>query len=223
MEARYTKFWADLGENKARELCGREGVGYDQSEAMAEKDHIALTSTISLYDHLASRRNGPILEVGCGTGRLLEQTARQFPFRQVFGCDICKAAIELACVRRNQTGLGNINLGLMSDPITPCLYNKGFYSNIYMFDVISAIPTMGILERLVMNLRYVLSHEGILVTNVKLGQPIRPYAQRGLRFDKIGDLLDVFKKCGFRSVSLGADTDETGNKTIVRLVAGDPR
>lgn len=207
---KYLGYWCNMGEDEARLVCGRDDVGYDQSEALASKDLKALTGWARTYEALDSRRNGPILDLGCGTGRLLMPMAREFAFRQIYGCDISKPAIELACARREKAGAGNVSLGLMSDPTTPCPYNKGFFSNIIMFDVLSSIPSEDIAVALLQQAKYCLSIDGILAANARMGEPIKPSGSRGLRFQSTDQIIDLFDRAGLKGVTLWHDSRATG-------------
>ncbi|WP_019611953.1 class I SAM-dependent methyltransferase [Thioalkalivibrio sp. AKL7] len=95
------------------------GVGYEHytrfHEVMAEDSGQSVLSSLEsdilplvpgLTDHL--ERGIQVLDIGCGSGRILNQLATLYPHSRFTGLDLSTEAIERARAETRATGLGNV-------------------------------------------------------------------------------------------------------------------
>ena len=77
--------------------------GYDQIARFYDIEHDGLTDDLLMYENLARRCGSPVLELGCGTGRVALHLARAG--FQVTGLDTSKGMLALARHKLVRAGL----------------------------------------------------------------------------------------------------------------------
>jgi SAM-dependent methyltransferase len=77
--------------------------GYDKIARFYDVEHDALTDDLFMYENFARRCGGPILELGCGTGRVALHLARAG--FEVIGLDISSAMLAMARSKLGRAGL----------------------------------------------------------------------------------------------------------------------
>ena len=77
--------------------------GYDKIARFYDIEHDALTDDLFMYESFARRCGSPVLELGCGTGRVALHLA-QAGF-EVIGLDVSSAMLDLARSRLGRAGL----------------------------------------------------------------------------------------------------------------------
>ncbi|UCC61952.1 MAG: class I SAM-dependent methyltransferase [Anaerolineae bacterium] len=77
--------------------------GYDKIARFYDIEHDALTDDLFMYESFARRCGSPVLELGCGTGRVALHLA-QAGF-EVIGLDVSSAMLDLARSKLGRTGL----------------------------------------------------------------------------------------------------------------------
>jgi SAM-dependent methyltransferase len=120
---------------------------------------------LALYTSLAKRQGSPVLELACGTGRILASLAREG--FEVYGVDISPEMLEVAKARAEKEGLaGRIHLlqGDISDPPIPAGIKFGLAfaainSFQYLLDVRWQVQALEAVGRL-------LADEGLLVLDM---------------------------------------------------------
>ncbi len=96
-----------------------------------------------LLANLAPESNGKILEIGCGTGRNLISTAKQYKNVQLFGFDISSAMLETAAQSINKAGLSkNIHICQADATIfeSKVLFGIEGFERVYISYTLSMIP-----------------------------------------------------------------------------------
>jgi 2-polyprenyl-3-methyl-5-hydroxy-6-metoxy-1,4-benzoquinol methylase len=98
-----------------------------------EKEHWWFTARLGILLHFLHHRLQPsskmrVLDVGCGTGAILEEFSRRF---EAFGIDPSEQAIEFC----RQRGLTNVWAGLLDDFPADRMFDL-----VTMFDVVEHVP-----------------------------------------------------------------------------------
>lgn len=78
---------------------------YDQFAWYYERDYYDYTEDVPLYREMARRTGGPILEIMCGTGRILVPLAEDGYF--ITGVDISRAMLDIARHKADEAGLSS--------------------------------------------------------------------------------------------------------------------
>lgn len=96
-----------------------------------------------LLDDLRPPPGGTILEVGCGTGRNLILTARQYPEAQLFGFDISQMMLETAEQNISRIGFADrirVAQGDASDFDAQALFGAPHFDRVFVSYAVSMIP-----------------------------------------------------------------------------------
>jgi SAM-dependent methyltransferase len=137
---------------------------YEKLARFYDLDHAHLTADLIFYSHLARQADGPVLEVGCGSGRLLLPLLEAGV--EVAGIDTSPAMLALARQRVGDRAL--LIEGDMRTATLPGLYDLVIISiNTFMH-----LQTTGDQLAALTNLRRYLVEDGQLVIDLPSGDEL---------------------------------------------------
>jgi len=143
-----------------------------------------------LHEHLGSFSDKKVLDIGCGTGRLMEFFARDF--ESVDGIDISDVMVERG--RERLKDLKNVRFTVGDGVSYPFPDNS--FDLVFSYIVFQHMPSEEVVQKNFEEVRRVLKPTGIAKIQIRGNQPVRKGTWfYGPSFDnkKARDLMDVTK------------------------------
>ena len=127
------------------------------------------TDDLDLFSRLADERSGPILDVGCGTGRVLTHLARQG--HQVHGIDNDRAMLDRLELNLEQTPQLGKNLSVTHADVLEYEYELKFGLILLTYNVLMHFHEQDRQIALLGKLRHWLADDGLLVIDLPNAGP----------------------------------------------------
>ncbi len=155
--------------------------GYDHIARFYDMEHDALTDDLRMYAHLARRCGSPVLELGCGSGRVALHLARAG--HEVVGLDASPAMLALAREKLARAGLAE-KVGLLQADLRDFALGRRFALAALAINTFMHFLTVADQVRVLANARRHLTPGGVLVVDL-------PRADRSLLPLEAGERFTV--------------------------------
>jgi ubiquinone/menaquinone biosynthesis C-methylase UbiE len=175
--------------------------GYDRIARFYDIEHDALVDDLFMYENLARRCGSPILELGCGTGRVALHLA-QAGF-EVVGLDTSSAMLSIAHEKLSRAGLSE-QVHLSQGDLADLAFDRQFALAILAINTFMHFRTIAAQVRVLANVRRHLEPAGWLIIDL-------PRADRSL-------LLEAGEHLTINHILTDPDTGQPIIKTVVATV-----
>ena len=147
-----------------------------------------LIRTKIIANAIKDRRYKKILDLGCGTGELLEYLHSNFPEKELYGTDISKKALELLEEKK-------ITKGTFVADLEKVIKLKGIYDVIVCSEVIEHLKNW---ENAISAIKGCVNKEGLVIITTQSGKIYPHHIQLGhIQHFEPEDIAKELKKAGF--------------------------